>query len=156
MTVSPFSVYYRLFAADIGAIPSKHALKADDRSLSRINIDWVPPPGTAGDYRRYICHREQIHPSRVVMFMFKPQLASGRGGWQLVSDAELIGDPNLDVGEGAGQGATPEMPLKLVVELGSGGLEGTASPIPVFVQGARSTGSVLGKLGRWMGSLLCH
>lgn len=70
-----------------------------------------------------------------------------RGEWLPLSDEQLF--------EEGGTGNTPEMPLKLVVELGAGGLEGVRYPIPVLIQGARSTGTMLHRTGSFIRSLIC-
>jgi len=112
-------LYYRVFAQDIGAIRSENALRADDHSLARVNVEWVQPPGLAGDFRRYICSQEKIHPSRAVLFSKK----SEGSAWVKIPDGELI-----EVFSEDGVGSELK-PLKLVVELGSAGLQGKGSSI---------------------------
>lgn len=101
-------VYYRLYVHKRGETASRHRIDVDDPSLSRVNVDWVQPPGRAGEYKYYICAREEIHPSRVSMY------ALNKGGiWVQIADMELISNFSK-----SGRGLRPEAPLKVLVELG--------------------------------------
>ncbi|KAG8988169.1 hypothetical protein FRB90_002931 [Tulasnella sp. 427] len=75
--------YYRLFGLASSArgtqrpMPSQNPLYGDDPSLSSLVITHVPPPLRAKDYIAHIGALEGIHPSRITLFLKRPQSVPG-------------------------------------------------------------------------------
>jgi len=63
-------VYYRL-STKYGPLQSRRALHADDPSLSFFYEQHVPPPKLCENFLAHIASKENIHPSRMSLFVNK-------------------------------------------------------------------------------------
>ncbi len=92
----------------------------NDPSLSFIVADWAPPPYTVSNLKRYICNREQFHPSRARLYLSRrdrsPALDYTRV--DLLSSALR-------------PGSTPEKAIAIVIQLDKEGLGTACHPLPI-------------------------
>jgi len=126
------SVYYRLYSADQGAIFTQTPLDINDPSLSFIFADWAPPPYTVSNLKRYICNREQFHPSRAKLYLSRrdrlPALDYRRV--DLLSSALR-------------PGSSPERAIAIVIQLDKEGLGTAHNPLPIAYRCKKGTEEIV-------------
>lgn len=96
------AVFYRVYGLD-GAFQSKNAFDNNDLAIGRTNANWVPPPSTVADIKRYLGIAEMLVDD------VKLELYSADSAAPL--DDELI----LSVSSGVGPGTSVEEALKLKI-----------------------------------------
>ncbi|TDL15395.1 hypothetical protein BD410DRAFT_796446 [Rickenella mellea] len=127
-------VYYRLLTISSGPYSSMYPIHADDPSLAFLYAEHVPPPGLADNYITFICTREQVHKSRVRMFISVRAIGAGmhEAEYEAVEPTDKI-----SLLEG-GRGLTEEDPLRISINLPPGGDKQEAfRPLPLWVEGRR-------------------
>ncbi|KAF8327009.1 uncharacterized protein EI90DRAFT_3127502 [Cantharellus anzutake] len=113
-------IYYRLYASDEGAIFAQNPLDVNDPSLSSIFADWAPPPHTVGNLKRYICNREQFHPSRASVYLSRRDRSPALD----YTKVDLLSSTLRP-------GSTPEKAIAIVVQLDAEGLGTASDPLPI-------------------------
>ncbi|KAG8914268.1 hypothetical protein FRC01_004144 [Tulasnella sp. 417] len=115
--------YYRLFGVAPSStgtqrpIPSHHPLYEDDLSLSTLFVDHVPPPHRAKDYVACIAEREQIHPSRITLYLSAKAI-----GVSMTAEAQEIEDLEEIMAAEIMSSTSESDPIMVNVQLDDGSL----------------------------------
>ncbi|KAG8917970.1 hypothetical protein FRC01_002102 [Tulasnella sp. 417] len=115
--------YYRLFGVAPSStgtqrpIPSHHPLYEDDLSLSTLFVDHVPPPHRAKDYVACIAEREQIHHSRITLYLSAKAI-----GVSMTAEAQEIEDLEEIMAAETTSSTSESDPIMVNVQLDDGSL----------------------------------
>ncbi|KDQ18277.1 hypothetical protein BOTBODRAFT_554953 [Botryobasidium botryosum FD-172 SS1] len=136
--------YYRLYCKKRGPLNSNEPVFHEDPSLSFIYLEHVPPPRLVSDYIGYISTRENIHPSRIKMYVSAPlrqRTPNTSEPFQIYGRERFYVD---------GMGMTIDSPVMLSVELPveadrSVGIQ----PLKPWLAARRAAGSSVAATANW-------